>query len=333
MPCNTGDVEDDDRVSTRPLNAATSASAASPLGLGAAADDSAGDGSAVADAADPHLSDRIRAHRRRYRRGRHATKRRLDPRLAPIAAAVAVAAISGSAWAIAAPSDKPATSPAPALILSDAAERAAAADGAASRNYARPMAAATTPQAKSAATKQKSSRAPRATRSSAAPSATKADTATSASPSPSPSPTDPAPVGGLSEPEMHNAIAIVRAGQQMNLPKRAFVVAISTALQESHLHNLANPNVPGSMDHPNEGVGYDHASVGLFQQQPNWGTVDQLMDPMEAARRFYAALVAIPGWEQLDITVAAQRVQVSAFPDAYAKWQGLAEQIVNAIAP
>jgi hypothetical protein len=146
-----------------------------------------------------------------------------------------------------------------------------------------------------------------------------------------PSPTKPQPVGGLSQSEMDNAAAIVKAGQHMNLPRRAHVVAVATALQESHLRNLANPGVPGSMDHPNEGVGQDHDSIGLFQQRPNWGSVDQLMDPQEAARRFYAALVTIPGWDQLSVTVAAQRVQVSAFPDAYAQHQGLAEQIVDSI--
>jgi hypothetical protein len=145
------------------------------------------------------------------------------------------------------------------------------------------------------------------------------------------SPTKPPPVAGLSQSEMDNAAAIVKAGQQMNLPRRAHVVAIATALQESHLRNLANPGVPGSLNHPNEGVGQDHDSIGLFQQRPNWGSVDQLMDPQEAARRFYAALVTIPGWDQLSVTVAAQRVQVSAFPDAYAQHQGLAEQIVDSI--
>jgi hypothetical protein len=130
---------------------------------------------------------------------------------------------------------------------------------------------------------------------------------------------------------MDNAVAVIEAGQELNLPRRAFVVAIATALQESHLRNLANPAVPASMNRPHEGVGRDHDSVGLFQQRPNWGTVDQLMDPRESARRFYAKLVTIQGWEQLAVTVAAQRVQVSAFPSAYAKWQPLAEQIVNAV--
>src|SRR5262249_24658778 len=75
-----------------------------------------------------------------------------------------------------------------------------------------------------------------------------------AAPSPS-APTVPAPVGGLTQAEMDNAIAIIDAGRQLNLPRRAYVVALSTALQESHLHNLANANLPESLQHPNEGVG------------------------------------------------------------------------------
>ncbi|GAA0713574.1 hypothetical protein Drose_22055 [Dactylosporangium roseum] len=163
------------------------------------------------------------------------------------------------------------------------------------------------------------------------PSAQVSPPAATAAPSAAPSPTVHAPVGGLSQDEMDNAVAIIEAGQQMNLPPRAYVIALATALQESHLRVLANPNVPGSMGHPNEGVGYDHDSIGLFQQRPSWGSVEQLMDPHESARRFYAALVRIPNWAQLAITVAAQTVQVSAFPDAYAKWQPLAEQIVDAV--
>jgi hypothetical protein len=131
---------------------------------------------------------------------------------------------------------------------------------------------------------------------------------------------------------MDNAVAIVDAGRQMGLPSRAFVVAIATALQESNLRILANPAVPGSLDHPNQGVGYDHDSIGLFQQRPNWGNVDQLLDAHESARRFYAALIRIPGWEQMAVTYAAQAVQQSAFPDAYARQQSRAQQIVSAIA-
>ncbi|WP_433074902.1 hypothetical protein ACQP1P_28225 [Dactylosporangium sp. CA-052675] len=157
-------------------------------------------------------------------------------------------------------------------------------------------------------------------------------TATAAPTTAPPTPAVIAPIGELSQAEMNNAVTIIRTGQQMGLPSRAFVVALSTALQESHLHNLANSNVPESLNLPNEGVGSDHDSVGLFQQRPNWGTVEELMNPAESARRFYSALVEVSGWQQMDVTVAAQTVQVSAFPDAYARWQSLAEQVVAAVA-
>ncbi|GAA2362844.1 hypothetical protein [Dactylosporangium salmoneum] len=152
-----------------------------------------------------------------------------------------------------------------------------------------------------------------------------------APPSRAPAPAVIAAVGGLTQAEMNNAVAIIRAGQKQGLPSRAYVVAIATALQESHLHNLANSNVPASLNLPNEGVGSDHDSVGLFQQRPSWGTVAELMNPAEAAQRFYAALAEVNGWEQMAVTVAAQTVQVSAYPDAYAKWQSLAEQVVAAV--
>jgi hypothetical protein len=169
------------------------------------------------------------------------------------------------------------------------------------------------------AARPESSRSPKATQSSPPKTA-----------QPTRAPTRPAPVGGLSQAEMDNAIAIVDVAKRENLPKRAAIVALSTALQESHLRNLANPNLPQSLGHPNQGVGYDYDSVGLFQQRPNWGNIDQLMDPHESARRFYAALVRIPGWGDYAITTAAQMVQRSAFPDAYAKWESLATQIADA---
>ncbi|MFI5912618.1 hypothetical protein [Dactylosporangium sp. NPDC051541] len=152
-------------------------------------------------------------------------------------------------------------------------------------------------------------------------------TAAAAAPA-KPVPTEP--VGGLSRAEMDNALAIVEVAKREQLPKRAAVVALATALQESHLRNLANANLPESLGRPNQGVGFDYDSVGLFQQRPNWGSVEQLMDPHESARRFYSALTGIPGWGDYAVTVAAQMVQRSAFPDAYAKWESLATQIADA---
>ncbi|MBO0870781.1 MAG: M23 family metallopeptidase, partial [Micromonosporaceae bacterium] len=106
-------------------------------------------------------------------------------------------------------------------------------------------------------------------------------------------------------------------------PPRGWVIAVATALQESSLHNLGNL-----------GPHNDHDSLGLFQQRPSqgWGTPAQVMDPAYASRRFYQKLLTVPGWQSLPLTEAAQAVQRSAFPDAYAKHEPLATLIVNTLA-
>jgi len=140
-------------------------------------------------------------------------------------------------------------------------------------------------------------------------------------------------VAGLSPTQLEHARTIVQVGEQMDLPKRAYVVAVATSMQETNLRNLANTGVPASLNEPNDGVGYDHDSVGLFQQRPasGWGSPDELMDPATSARKFYQALENVPDWQDMPVTVAAQTVQGSAFPDAYAKHQDNAEAVVDAL--
>jgi cell wall-associated NlpC family hydrolase len=93
-------------------------------------------------------------------------------------------------------------------------------------------------------------------------------------------------------------------------------------MQESHLRNL-----------PNLGASNDHDSLGLFQQRPSqgWGTPAQIMDPTYASTKFYSKLLTIKGWQSLPVTEAAQAVQRSAYPDAYAKWEPDATQLVGAL--
>ena len=106
---------------------------------------------------------------------------------------------------------------------------------------------------------------------------------------------------------MANAATIAAVGLRRKLPDQAVVVALATALQESKLENLD---------------GGDRDSVGLFQQRPSqgWGAPDQLQDPRYASTKFYNALLKIKNWQELRVTEAAQRVQRSAFPEAYDKW-------------
>lgn len=143
----------------------------------------------------------------------------------------------------------------------------------------------------------------------------------------------PKPVAGLTQIQMNNAAHIVAAGKALGLPKRAFVLAIACALQESNLYNLASTALPESFNYPNEGSGSDHDSVGLFQQRPSsgWGTVRNLMKPDYAAKAFYRALILIPGWSTMSLTLAIQAVQISAYPYAYAPHESRAITIVNAL--
>jgi murein DD-endopeptidase MepM/ murein hydrolase activator NlpD len=82
------------------------------------------------------------------------------------------------------------------------------------------------------------------------------------------------------------------------------------------------------------GAANDHDSRGLFQQRPSsgWGTPAQVQDPVYASKKFYEKLRTVKGWESTSLTRAAQRVQRSAYPNAYAKHEALATQIVNLLA-
>ncbi|GAA0480270.1 hypothetical protein Ade02nite_38440 [Paractinoplanes deccanensis] len=123
--------------------------------------------------------------------------------------------------------------------------------------------------------------------------------------------------------QMRNAAIIINVGADLKMPPRAWVIAVATAMQESRLTNLGNL-----------GARNDHDSLGLFQQRPSsgWGTPAQVMDPTYAATKFYQKLQTIPGWDKMALTEAAQKVQISAYPDAYAKHEPLATQIVNQLA-
>jgi hypothetical protein len=116
--------------------------------------------------------------------------------------------------------------------------------------------------------------------------------------------------------QVANARTIVTVGNQRRVPKDAQVIAVATALQESRLRNLR---------------GGDRDSIGLFQQRPSqgWGTPQQLSDPAYQTQKFYDKLLRTQGWQKMRVTEAAQAVQVSAFPEAYAKHVPAATRLVD----
>ncbi|MEU5550126.1 hypothetical protein ABZ738_10170 [Micromonospora sp. NPDC047793] len=123
----------------------------------------------------------------------------------------------------------------------------------------------------------------------------------------------------LDDEQVANAKAIIAATKKAGMDERAAVIAIGTAFQESKLENL------GHLGDRN-----DHDSQGLFQQRPSsgWGTVEQITDPEYSTLAFLKGLKQVDGWEDMPLTVAAQTVQVSAFPDHYAQWEQQAADLV-----
>ncbi|MFJ6709081.1 MULTISPECIES: C40 family peptidase [unclassified Streptomyces] len=128
-------------------------------------------------------------------------------------------------------------------------------------------------------------------------------------------------VEGLDLPaeQVPNAATIVAAGLSLNVPAKGQIIALATAMQESRLRNLAYG---------------DRDSLGLFQQRPSqgWGSAEQIRDPTHASEQFYKHLLKVSGWQQMTVTQAAQAVQKSGLPDAYAQWEKLATALQAAIA-
>ncbi|GAB20525.1 hypothetical protein GOEFS_119_00150 [Gordonia effusa NBRC 100432] len=141
-------------------------------------------------------------------------------------------------------------------------------------------------------------------------------------------------IAGLNPKQTQIAATIVARATARKLPVSAAIAGVATGQDESGLRNLANPNVPASMNLPNDGVGQDHNSVGVFQQQPDqgWGTPAQLMDPGTAADKFFDALVAVPGWQSLAPAEAITKVQRnSAGASVYVPFIAPATKIVAAL--
>ena len=127
---------------------------------------------------------------------------------------------------------------------------------------------------------------------------------------------------GLTAEMSANAATIIRVGKSLGVSDYGLVIALAAAMQESSLRNL---------DYG------DRDSLGLFQQRPStgWGTPAQLTDPVYASKLFFGGasnpnkgntngLLDIAGWQSKTVTQAAQAVQRSAYPDAYAKWEASA---------
>jgi len=127
----------------------------------------------------------------------------------------------------------------------------------------------------------------------------------------------------LSQDQLRNARTILGVGKGAGVPEYGWVIALATAMPESTLIDI---------DYG------DRDSLGLCQQRTSqgWGTEAQIMDPVLSSKAFYGVashtpdpgLFDINGWQSMSVTRAAQAVQRSCCPDAYAKWESLARDLV-----
>jgi hypothetical protein len=121
---------------------------------------------------------------------------------------------------------------------------------------------------------------------------------------------------GASSEQTQNAAAIIAEVKKEGMPQEAAIIAIAAAQAESGLRNLSYG---------------DRDSIGLFQQRPSqgWGTPQRIMDPAYATSQFLAHLKALGNWASMSVMSAAQAVQRSANPAAYASAVGTATQLVQ----
>lgn len=122
----------------------------------------------------------------------------------------------------------------------------------------------------------------------------------------------------VTDAQARNASLIAAISIRRGMPAHAATIALATSLQESKLYNLR---------------GGDRDSLGLFQQRPSqgWGTPAQVRDPVHATNAFYDALSRVDRYDILPVTVAAQEVQRSGYPSAYAAYEGDARALASAL--
>ena len=118
--------------------------------------------------------------------------------------------------------------------------------------------------------------------------------------------------------QAENAALITAVSVDRGMPARAATIALATAYQESKLYNLESG---------------DRDSLGIFQQRPSqgWGSRAEILDPYYSTNAFYDELEKLDDYRSLRVTVAAQRVQRSAFPEAYADHEADARVLASAL--
>ncbi|MFI2361451.1 M23 family metallopeptidase [Promicromonospora sp. NPDC019610] len=134
--------------------------------------------------------------------------------------------------------------------------------------------------------------------------------------------------GGFTGEQLQNAAVILQVGQERGVPARAQAVAVMTALGESGMRNLSYGDDRFGVRNPDGSL---TSSIGMFQEQKWYGTVEERLDPVQSSGRFYDRLLAVTGWETLEPTIAAHKAQRNADPYHYQKYWDQALQVIQLV--
>ncbi|MDT0158448.1 hypothetical protein Q9R19_12505 [Microbacterium sp. ARD32] len=136
-------------------------------------------------------------------------------------------------------------------------------------------------------------------------------------------------VAGWRGEQLENAATIVRTGRELGFGRDGQIVGVMAAMGESSLRNIDYGDWETSgVTNPD---GSRTSSIGLFQQQKWWGSVDERMDPATAATKFFTRLGRLSGWQRMPPSHAINRVQINADREHYARFQDDATAVVDAL--
>lgn len=136
-------------------------------------------------------------------------------------------------------------------------------------------------------------------------------------------------VAGYTGEQLEHAATIMRAGAREGFGLDGQRLGVMAAMGESGLRNLDYGDWETSGVRNPDGT--RTTSIGLFQQQEWWGTVEERMDPARAAQMFFVRLAVVDDWEQLNPSHAIHRVQVNQNPDHYSRWDEASHEVAEAL--
>lgn len=136
-------------------------------------------------------------------------------------------------------------------------------------------------------------------------------------------------IEGWSGEQLENAATIIRTAGALGFPREGQILGVMTAMGESSLHNIDYGDwETRGFTNPD---GTRTTSIGLFQQQEWWGSVEQRMDPATATTLFFDRLGRLPEWQTMEPSHAIHRVQINTERDYYSRFQTDATAVVDAM--